>query len=59
MVLTNRLLYTIANYGENAAVFFNDAINVLNNKLAANGGSVQVGVLKDVSLVTIKLMPAH
>ncbi|KAM5541622.1 hypothetical protein V8D89_004812 [Ganoderma adspersum] len=39
----------LANYGENAAVFFNDAVNVLNNKLAANGGSVKVGVLKDCS----------
>ena len=41
----------IDNYGKNAAVFFNDAIAALNDKLVAAGGIVQVGVLKDVSIL--------
>ena len=41
----------VDNYGKNAAVFFNDAIAALNDKLVAAGGIVQVGVLKDVSIL--------
>ena len=40
-----------ANYGANAEEFFEDALDALDAKLTAAGGTVQVGVLKDVSLV--------
>lgn len=39
----------LANYGENALEFFNDAVSALSDKLTAAGGTVQVGVLKDCS----------
>ncbi|TFK91426.1 hypothetical protein K466DRAFT_482749 [Polyporus arcularius HHB13444] len=38
-----------ANYGPNANSFFNDAVSVLSSQIAANQGSVVVGVPKDCS----------
>ena len=44
-------IFHTANYGANAEEFFEDALDALETKLTAAGGTVQVGVLKDVSLV--------
>lgn len=46
-----------ANYGENALEFFNDAVSALRDKLtAANQSPVLVGVPKDVSPISIKII---
>ena len=48
-----------ANYGQNALEFFNDATSALSDKLTAAGGTVQVGVLKDVSIVNTLYTQMH